>query len=181
MKHATVVSPVTSGTTIRANNSAPCTATGHGASLKEWITPGSLLVYVRMLRLPENVLVDGRCYGYWRILDPTCASALDQLVADSGWHFFRMEPVVDVRAFGTSQASALASALRKATGSVENENLNALEVVDLEYGTRVGLHTARILAFARHIQNGRLYNGGGRSPAFRPLAGQLDIRRRKLQ
>lgn len=182
MKHAAVLSPDLGDTTIRTNNdSARCPASGHGARLAEWLVPGSLLVYVRMLRLPKDTFVDGRCYGYWRILDLSCASALAQLVADSGWRFFRMEPVIDVRGFGTDDASALASALGKATRAVENENLNALEIVRIEQGKRLGLRTARIFAVARHIQKSHRYDRPGRNAAFRPVEPQSIENGRNLQ
>jgi len=182
LKHATVLSPVSRDTTIRMNNdSTPCPASGHGASLAQWLRPGSLLVYLRMLRLPKDVFVDGRCYGYWRILDPTCASALKQLVADSGWRFFRMEPIVDVSAFGKDEPSALANALRKATRTVENENLNGLEIVRVQGGKRFSLHTARILAVAGHIQKAQHYEPAGRNSAFKPVERQLVVKGRNLQ
>lgn len=182
MKHATVLSPALCDMTIRANNnSVPCTAVGHGARLSDWLTPGSLLVYIRMLRLPQNIYLDGRCYGYWRILDSTCASALQQVLVDSEWQFFRMEPLIDVRAVGRDDSSALASALRKGTKAVETDNLNALEILRVEFSRRLGLHSARLVGVARHIQEGRRYDHGRRNSSFKPVERQSDMTGGKSQ
>lgn len=181
MKDAIMVSPPLCGAAQSTRTTTACTATGHGESLAEWLTPGSMLVYVRMLRLPEDIHVDGRCYGYWLILDPACAAALEELVVDSGWQFFRMKPLIDVNAFGRTEASALAGVLQKATRKVENENLNAPEVAGVECSRKLGLHTARILAWARHVQNAPRYHYAGGDPIFRPTNESLEARRRNVQ
>lgn len=182
MKDAiTVSAPVYAGAVQQTTKDVACTATGHGTSLADWLTPGSMLVYVRMLRLPNHARVDGRCYGYWQILDPACAAATEELIVNAGWQFFRMEPMIDVNAMGVARSSTLANALRKATRAAENESLNALEIVSVEQRKLLGLHTARIVAFARHIQRAAQYEYCGDNPAFRPIRGSLHVTGRKLQ
>lgn len=140
------------------------------ARLMHVLHPGSVVVRARMIALPKMLRIDGYPFGYWSVLRSVNALDLEDRLNHAGWHFLLMEPPVHTWGLGVDPSAALERALRKAVSVVEGENLNALEIRDIRFGRFLGVHLARLSAYARQMQWSREYSYGGCAPVFRPAA-----------
>jgi len=81
-----------------------------------------------------------------------------------------MGPLVHSRAIAWRGEKALCQALRKVLYKVRNENLNALEIVDVRVRKLLGCYWALLVAQARNVQISRRYDYGGCGQVFWPIA-----------
>ncbi len=144
--------------------------TGQRAPLMDVLHPGAVVVRARMIALPKVLRIDGYPFGYWSILRAANALDLEEELKRAGWHFFLMDPSVRTWGLGIDPSAALGRALGKAVSVVEGENLNALEIRDIRLRRFLGMHLARLSAYASQVQWSREYSYGGCAPVFRPAA-----------
>jgi hypothetical protein len=135
------------------------------------IKPGTLVVNHWLLCLPESLRTGGYPYGSQsRIYPAAMNSQVQCTLANAGWQFLRMEPLVRTRAIAAQREEALRRALGKALRKVRKENLNALEVVEVKVQKFLGWHLATLVAQARQVQISPRYDYGGCGQVLWPVA-----------
>src|SRR5512146_3311321 len=105
------------------------------------ITPGTLVVNHWLLGLPKSLRTGGYPYGSQsRIYPAAMNSQVQCTLANAGWQFLRLEPLVRTRAIAAQREEALGRAMGKALRKIRKENLNALEVVEVKVQKFLGWH-----------------------------------------
>lgn len=136
------------------------------------ITPGTLVVNQWLLDLPLDLRIGGFQYDHHSRIYPTSLSRrVHHSLASDGWQFLRMGPLVHGRAISWRGEKALCGALRKVVYKVWNENLNALEIVDVKVRKLLGCYWASLVAQACNVQISRRYDYGGCGQVFWSIAG----------
>jgi len=134
------------------------------------IKPGALVINQWLLRLPKDLRSNGyRFNRHSRIYPAGLNSRVHRTLAAAGWQFFRMQPLVHERAIAMQQEEALCSALAKALRRVQNENLNALEIVAVKVRELFGWHLVSLATQPRQVQVSSRYDYGGCGQVFWPL------------
>jgi hypothetical protein len=135
------------------------------------ITPGTLVVNHWLLNLPVDLRIDGYQYDHHARIYPAWLSRqVHRSLANDGWQFLRMGPLVHGRAISWRGEKALCRALRRVLHKVRNENLNALEIVNVKMRKLLGCYLASVVAQARNVQISRRYDYGGCGQVFWPIA-----------
>ncbi len=115
------------------------------SKLRDIISPGSVLVYARMIRLPSQLILEGWPFGYWSILEGGSGKRFEGELRSRGWHFRRWKKLARW-GWGFSHYGALAYALQKIVSSAEDEYRNTLEIKNLRAWQILSLHVVRISA-----------------------------------
>lgn len=85
-------------------------------------------------------------------------------------HFLRMQPLVRTRAISRRREEALCRALGKVLRQVQNENLNALEILAVEVRARSGWCFVSLGGQPRPVQVSSRYDYGGCGQIYIPVA-----------
>lgn len=153
----------------KAGTGVPATLTC--SEVAPLITPGTLVLNHWLLDLPLDLRISGFQYDHHsRIYPASLSRQVHRSLASDGWQFLRMGPLVHGRAISWRAERALCRALRKVLYKVRNENLNALEIVDVKLRKLFGYHWASLAAQARNVQISRRYDHGGCGQVFWPIA-----------
>jgi len=153
----------------KAGRGVPATLTC--SEVAPLITPGTLVVNHWLLDLPLDLRIGGFQYDHHsRIYPASLSRQVHRSLASDGWQFLRMGPLVHGRAISLRAEKALCRALRKVLSKVRNENLNALEIVDVKVRKLLGCYCASLVVQARNVQISRRYDYGGCGQVFWPIA-----------
>jgi hypothetical protein len=90
-----------------------------------------------------------RGWGALRVLDST---ELEGQIRGHGWHFFFIVPAIAVRSVGLSRSTAIAKAIGRAARKVDEQGLNAVEVISLDATRVLEVYAARLHVQPRHIR-----------------------------
>ncbi|HKU22684.1 MAG TPA: hypothetical protein VJQ50_16850 [Terriglobales bacterium] len=153
----------------KAGTGVPATLTC--SEVAPLITPGTLVVNHWLLDLPLDLRIGGFQYDHHsRIYPASLSRQVHRSLTSDGWQFLRMRPLVHERAISWRAEKALCRALRKVLYKVRNENLNALQIVDVKVRKLLGCYWASLVAQARNVQISRRYDYGGCGQVFWPIA-----------
>lgn len=115
------------------------------SKLRDVISPGSVLVYARMIRLPSQLILEGWPFGRWSILGGVNGRRFEGELRSRGWHFRRWKKLARW-GWGWSHYGALAHALQNIVCSAEDKYRNTLEIKNLKVWQIFSFHLVRVTA-----------------------------------
>ncbi len=114
-----------------------------------FVKPGIVLVR-EGVQFPRPVeLKSDASHPGWNVVESTAAE-LDRQVAEAGWHFFWMAPVIEASDFALDPGKAVTKTLGRLLTEVGR--FNAVEIENVRVKSFLGLHYATVRGHARHIQ-----------------------------
>jgi len=104
-------------------------------------------------RLPEALHFESKQHGTWKVLTDTNGFEVERMLSEVGWHFFFLVPEIKIAALSFNRNQAIRTALKKVFAAVDEQDLNALEIVKITAKRILGLHYVSIVAHPRHAKN----------------------------
>jgi hypothetical protein len=115
------------------------------------IPAGSVLIKSDT-RLPNSAHFELKRYEKWNVLAGINGFVVGRMLAEHGCHFFFIVPEIRVGAVSVNHGTAFRAALQRLLSSVEAQNFNALEIVEITAIRFLGLHYVRVAAHPRHVR-----------------------------
>ncbi len=143
------------------------------------LRPGSVLVKVDV-SLPETAAFKSNQYGRWKVLAED-GFAVKQILSSVGWHFFFLVPKISVSALSIRSGKAVRAALKKVFATVEAQDLNALEIVEIVRKRFLGVDYVRVVAEPRHVKDSPFFHDHDARHVPRDIWNFKGIFRRRAQ
>jgi|SRR5215469_922288 len=104
-------------------------------------------------RLPESLHFEAKQLGAWKVLTEANGFEVERKLSEVGWQFFFMVPEVRIGRLAYDRKKGLRRALKKLVSAVETQNYNALEIVEINTRSFLGLSYVEVVAHPRHVKN----------------------------
>jgi hypothetical protein len=92
-------------------------------------------------------------YGSWKLLTGLDGFAVERRLSEAGCHFFFVVPRITIGALSSSRNGAIRRGLKKVLAIIEEQNFNALEIVEITTKRFLGVDYARVVAHPRQVKN----------------------------
>ena len=104
------------------------------------------------ISLPDTTRLELSSINGWSVLRGTDNTELEAHIRRSGWHLFYIVPTIVKESHGLTRRSAIEKSLSGAVTKVDEQGLNAVEIMSLDVRRVLGVYIARVMVQPRHIR-----------------------------